>query len=333
MRHRKGIAPRRWLLAALISVSLMLLSLSALAGRVQIRDTGGLFNAADTSALRNEGDQYPFDVRIVASTEHAQKAEFDRYVRAQVNEPNVVVVGVDREHRFTSVHFGTGLGVPPAQYKSIQDAGDRHFREGNWRAGVEAILSEARSAAHAGSASSHAAGSTQPGPQTQRSTAGSTIFMGLVALLVVGGVIAFVGSMLSRRARAGELGPPGYPPGGPGPYPPGGPYPPCYGPGPGHYGPGYGGGSGIGAGIAGAGLGGLVGYELGKMAGERRAEHPHHDDQSSAGVTGADDRDNYDAGGSTGGWDDDTGGGDWGGGDGGGGDWGGGGGDSGGSDW
>src|SRR5262245_8407737 len=115
MRHRKSIAPRRWLMAAVVSLALMLLSLPALAGRVQIRDPGGLFNSGDTSALHSEGEQFPFDVRIVASTEYAQKSDFDRYVRAQVNEPNVVVVGIDREHRFTSVHFGTGLGVPSSQ--------------------------------------------------------------------------------------------------------------------------------------------------------------------------------------------------------------------------
>jgi hypothetical protein len=77
-----------------------------------------------------------------------------------------------------------------------------------------------------------------------------------------------------------------------------------------------------------------VGYELGKMAGERHVVHDR--DESSAGVADTDhrgDRDDYDAGGSTGGWDDSGGdgggGGDWGGGgDSGGGDSGGGG-----SDW
>ena len=117
----------------------------------------------------------------------------------------------------------------------------------------------------------------------------------------------------------------GYPPGA---YPQGG-YPPA----------GYGQGGGIGRNIAAAGLGGLVGYELGKMAGE----HDEHRgvEHESAGMFGGGDTDERspDAGGASGGWDDSgsSGDSDWGGGDSGGGDWGGGGGDSGdsggGGDW
>jgi hypothetical protein len=86
----------------------------------------------------------------------------------------------------------------------------------------------------------------------------------------------------------------------------------------------------MGTNIASAALGGLAGYQLGKMAGEHH-EHGHDRDENQAGVVGGNDRENHDAGGSTGSWDDDAGGGDWGGGDDGGGDWGGG--DGGGSDW
>jgi hypothetical protein len=321
MTLRKRISLRSWFLAAVVTFSLMLLTLPALAGRVQIRDPGGLFNPADISALHGQGGEYPFDVRVIASSEHDQKADFDRLVRAQVNAPNVVVIGIDPKHRFTSVHFGTGLGVPPSQFKAIEHAGSPHFKEGNWRSGVEAILKETRQASHGPAASGEAA--------RPRSTAGTTVFYGLIGLLVVGGVIALVASILSRRAREAQVGPPGYPPGqAPGPYPPGGgPYPPGYGPGP--YGPGYGG-SGMGTNIASAALGGLAGYQLGKMAGEH---HEHgHDRENQAGVVGGNEPENHDGGGSTGSWDDDAGGGNWSGGDDGGGDWGGGG-DGGGSDW
>ena len=313
-------------MAAVVSVTLMLLSLPALAGRVQLRDPGGLLSQADVSALQEVAAGYPFDARVLATSEYENKADFDRHVRAQVNAPNAVVIGIDRTHRFTSVHFGTGLGVPPSQFKAIEQAGNPHFKEGNWRAGVEAILKETRQAAHG------AAGSTAGEAAKPRSTAGMTVFYGLIAVLVVGGLIALVGSVLSRRAREAQLGPPGYPPGAaPGPYPPGGP-PPGYGPGP--YGPGYGGGgSGMGTNIASAALGGLAGYQLGKMAGDHHDHGGQQRDENQAGVVGGDHRDNHDAGGSTGGWDDDPGGGgDWGGGDSGGGDWGGGG-DGGGSDW
>ena len=87
----------------------------------------------------------------------------------------------------------------------------------------------------------------------------------------------------------------------------------------------------MGTNIASAALGGLAGYQLGKMAGEHHEHGSHERDPNQAGVVGGDQRDNHDAGGSTGGWDDDAGGGDWGDSGGGGGDWGGG--DGGGSDW
>ena len=93
MIQRTRIPSRRWFPAAILSFFVMLLAFPAFAGRVQVRDSGGLFSSADNAALHSSGDNYPFDVRVLTSSEYDNKAQFDQYVRQQVNEPNVVVVG------------------------------------------------------------------------------------------------------------------------------------------------------------------------------------------------------------------------------------------------
>jgi len=118
MPQRKSIARRGWLLAAVVSLALMLLSFPALAGRVQIRDPGGLFTPADTSALHGEGGEYPFDVRIVATSEYDQKADFDKFVGAQVNEPNVVAPRVSAMAVTRSAPSGVNVAVTPFGYTS-----------------------------------------------------------------------------------------------------------------------------------------------------------------------------------------------------------------------
>lgn len=249
-------------------------------------------------------------MRVVTSSEHAETADFDRHIAAQVARPNMVVVGVDPVHRHTAVHFGRETGIAQAQFRAIEQAGNSSFREGNWRKGVEAILASAKGAVGTGVVTTERGVTHEEG----RSAFG----FGLVTILVVLAGIGLVGAFIARRVRGGA----GY----------GGyqqpPYPPGYGGGQPGYGPGYGGGGGIGSSLLSAGLGGLAGYELGKMAGER--EHERDRDVVNTGDVGGS-AENFDEGGAAGGWDD-AGGGD-GGGDFGGGDFGGGDGGGGGSDW
>lgn len=347
----------RWL-RVLCTLALVLLApLSAWAGTLQIKDSEGLLSPGDAAALRHEGNDYPFDVRVVTTAEHPDKADLDRYVHEQLAAPNMVVVGVDKAHRHTAVHFGTSTGVPAGEFRAVEQAGNGAFREGNWRAGITAILNQARAVARpSGSLEPSAGAGLAPASDRAASPArasASTAMWGLLVVLIVAGLIVFVGVTLSRRARSGMLGvqPPngGYPPGAGlggypnGPYPPGGyppaGYPPGYGYAPGGYAPG----GGLGRNIAAAGVGGLVGYELGKLAGEHEGRRDFgHESSDMYGTSSGEDRTEQspDAGGAAGGWDDgasqgadsdwgsdsSSDGGDWGGGDsgdsgGGGSDW------------
>jgi len=341
----------RWLRFALLlgaCAALLTGSAPAFAGTLQLKDSQGLLSPGDAAALHREGEALPFDARVVTTGDHPEKAELERYVHEQLTSPNMVVVGIDKAHRHTAVHFGTATGVPPSEYRAIEQAGNNAFRDGNWRIGISAILAQTRDVARASGAVT-AATTREGGPVGARSTASaSTAMWGLLAVVVVAGLIVLVGVTLARRARAGMLGQsPGgpnapYPPATPGAFAPGTPgaYPPgAYPPGQGYgYGPGYGApggiGSGMGRNIAAAGLGGLVGYELGKMAGDHgdRREVSQEGAFTGGGDSRNDDRD-PDAGGASGGWDDtaSSGDSDWGGSDDGGGDFGGG--DGGGSDW
>ena len=293
-------------------LSLLLVPATALAGTLQIRDPGDVLPVQEEASLREAARAWPFDARLVVTTELSSRADFDRYVGAQVASPNMVVLGIDPAHHRTSVHFGTGTRIARDRFRAIEDSGDGWFRQGQWRGGIEAIFSSASSAVGSGS----------PGSLAGDPAGSAPSFPWGLMLLGLGGVAIAV--MVFRAARnrapAGAMGsdpyraqqyPPGYNPGA---------YGPGYGPG---NGPQPGGMGGLGAGILGAGVGGLAGYALGSAIANREE---HHGGDHYAGSDAGGGTENYDAGGSTSGWDS--------GGDGGG-DFGGGGGDSGGGggDW
>jgi hypothetical protein len=301
----------------------LLVPTAALAGNLQVRDPGDVLPAMEETNLREAARAWPFDARVVVSSEMTSRADFDRYVGAQVASANMVVVGVDPTHRFTSVHFGTGTRIARERFSAIENAGDGWFRQGQWRGGIEAILSSANSAVGSGSP-----GTRADGPVGNTNDSAPSFPWGLMLLGLGGVAIAVMVFRAARnRAQMGPMGPgadpyraqqypPGYNPNGPGAYGPG------YGPG---YGPQPGGMGGLGAGILGAGVGGLAGYALGSHMANRDESH------GSPGGFGSSSDDSggssFDAGGSSSGWDD--------GGGGGGGDFGGGGGDAGGGggDW
>lgn len=273
-----------------------LMTTTAQAGTLQLRDSADLLTPDDESALRTEASRYNFDVRVLTDTRYADRASFDRYVAAQVSSASMVVVGVDPMHRRTSVHFGTGLRVATNRYTAVENAGDPSFRQAQWRQGIDAILGAAQSSVNTGGAGDALA------PAGER----PAFPWGLVLL---GGGAVLVVAMLVRAARR-RAQPYGAPPAAPyrgyeappqqyaSPY--GYPPPPQS--------------SGLGAGLMGAGLGGLAGYALGRSMSEHDDDAPAPESHDAG----------WDAGGGTSDWDSGGGGGDFGGGDaggGGGGDW------------
>ncbi|MFO0605545.1 MAG: hypothetical protein U0324_20355 [Polyangiales bacterium] len=301
-------APRS-LVAATTLAACLALAGSASAGTVQVRDDADLLTPAQETQLRASGTRYAFDARVLTDSRFSSRADFDRHVAAQLSAGNMVVVGIDPVHRWSSVHFGTATRIAANRFGAVENAGDSYFRGSRWDAGFGAILDAAQQ-----SVGTAASGEAAP----VESRGGFPWRFVIFGLLAVGGIALAVRAF--RRAQPTLGGGWNNPDQGyaRGPY--GGPSPgPGYGPGYGGYG-GYAppGGSGLGTGIAGAALGGLAGYALGNAM-AHRGEETHGGAASEGG------NDTWDAGGSASGWDDGGGGG---GGDfGGGGDAGGGGGD------
>ncbi len=305
------LRPMSWIRASLLGLALTFMTHLATAGALTVRDGARLLSSADVTTLETAVHPYPFDVLVVTSSNGGSKEEFDRRIMGDVRA-NALVIGIDEAHRHTSVRFGTGLGVDRAQFRPIEEAGSSHFRQRQWRSGIDAIASRANQHAHGsgvGAVSSPAAGA----PEATRSSENTGSLGGrLVVILVVAvGVmlaISILRKMLgkSRDARGG--GPTEGPQGGNGYGPQGngngpGPFGAGYGPGYGGGGAG-GGGSGLGAGLIGAGLGGLAGYELGRMAERHENEseghrHSPNDYDTSLASTER----NGDAGGASSDWD------------------------------
>jgi hypothetical protein len=314
---------RRRFLAPVLAVGLLAVAADANAGSLVLRDEAQIFTPADTEQLRAIVAKAPFDARLVTTSNYADQPGFSRFVGQLVSGPNMVVVGIDPQHHHVQVHFGTGSHIPQADWPAIERSGNDAFKRGAWEEGGADIF-RAASTAVTSSGGITTPVTTSPGGSSTPSFFG--LGLGLVIMLAVGAILAVVLFAVFRRRSPG-YGSVGYG-GGVGPYAGGGgggggPY---YGPGGtrGAMGP-------LGGGLIGAGLGGVAGYELGKMEGER--EQRGYDQGGFGGGGGGsstpDNNGSFDAGGGGSSWDDSGssgggGGGDFGGG-GGGGDSGGGG--------
>jgi MYXO-CTERM domain-containing protein len=275
-------------------------SASASAGSLQVRDDAHVLAPQDIARLRSEVASAPFDARLMTTTDHPESQDLARYLERFVSEGDMVVVGVDPEHRHVQVRFGTASHVPQPSRSAIEKSGNDAFRRGDWEGGAATIFRMASGAV-----------STAPaeGPSAMSRAAPAPASPGMI-LIVIGGFvgIALLAAFLLRRRNLDSMGPGpgGYAPGyGPPPYPGGGYGPPAGGMGP------------LGGGLIGAGLGGLAGYELGKLEGEHERGRDLGD-RGEANV-GGESGGNYDDGGGGGSDWGDGGGGGFDGGDGGGG--------------
>jgi hypothetical protein len=304
------------LLAALLLVFATLTAVDARAGTLQIRDDFHALSGDDAARLRSVASDAPFDARVVFTSKYADSQELSRYVESLVNERDMIAIGVDPEHHHVRVHYGTGSAVPRSAWPDIDRAGNDAFRRGDWEGGTAAILRQAAaSATGAADGRGEAGDRAIPTPAPRLAGPGFVLFV-VAGVVGLGLVVAFV---MRRRSQLPPGGPDyGAPPYGGGGYGYGGGYGP---------GPAPGGMGAMGGGLIGAGLGGVAGYELGKLEGEREERdrdrggggfRDDDDDRSGGG--------NYDAGGGGSDWDDsgsgggDDGGGGFDGGDGGGSD-------------
>ncbi len=240
------------LLAPVLAVGLLAVAVDASAGTLTMRDEAQVFTPGDTAQLRSIVAQAPFDARLVTTNSYPDQAGFSRFVGTLVSAPNMVVVGIDPQHHHVQVHFGTGSHIAEANWPTIERAGNDAFKRSAWEEGGADIFRAATTAVGQGAV-------TAPGTSPSTAGSGSFLGVGLFIMLVVGVILAVTLYAVFRRRSPG-YGSVGY--GGGAPFPGGqGPY---YGPGGtrGAMGP-------LGGGLIGAGLGGVAGYELGKMEGER----------------------------------------------------------------
>ena len=360
-----------WLWAGLTVLALTLaLSLNvrqSYAGSVDIKDDANVLSASDKSELQSRGSSLPFNVRLFTSATIGSADQLASQVQSYSSSlGSGLVIGVGTKIGSTKIK-GQNISVNDGEATQIAQTANNSFKQGNWRAGFDAMLDQARQLGTApiSSGSNSGVRPVNPVPATRSSGGGFPVWGCLIIGLIA--LVAFSVFGFGRRRSVnnnynnGNVGPgyggnvgPGYG-GNVGPGYGGG-----YGPGynQGGYGPGYnqgGGGMGaLGGGAIGAGLGGLVGYELGKNEGRNQAGYGNNAGNVGGGYvdngsgfssndsgTGGSDW-GANSGGNSGGSDwgsssssgsfDAGGGGDWGGGGGDSGG-GGGGGDSGGSSW
>ncbi|MBV9945411.1 MAG: hypothetical protein JOZ69_01015 [Myxococcales bacterium] len=253
---------------------------TAQAGTLHIRDDAGVLSSADAGRLRAVVDAAPFDARLVFTAAYGDTESFSRYVGSLANQRNLIAVGVDPEHRRVQVHFGPGTGVARSAWPDIERAGNAYFARRDWEGGAAAIF---EAATRAVGASQGDDGQAVPVSARPRSKVAP-----LLLVLLIAGAVGAVVFLARRRNGFGGGAPygsgygPGYGPGGQGPGYGAGPYgspgyPPGYPPGGGGVGP-------FGAGAIGAGLGGLAGYELGRLEGEREQRALEREDRWGGGA-------------------------------------------------
>src|SRR5260370_899754 len=202
------------LLASALFLALVAVAHTAYAGTLQVRDEAHLLSAGDVHKLQSVVSGTPFDARLVVTTEYPQAQDLGRTVGSLVTEPNMVVVGLDPEHRHIQVHFGNGSHISRASWPAIESAGNDAFRHGDWAGGGVAIF-RAASAAVADVPGGRSTDAARP-----------SLFGPVLLLMLVAGAIGIAVHFARKRATYGSSygGGPGY---GPGPYPPGA-YPPGY---------------------------------------------------------------------------------------------------------
>ena len=280
---------RRFMLAVpAAAAAVLLLVAPASASTVDIQDDANVLNA---TTVQNEAATLPVPIQIWTTTQDAaNKSTFGNDVRAKVTSAFPVVLGINTQAHHETLQIGSAAGLSQnaaiAAEQSANSAFDNTMKSANnYTTAVTSALTSLNSSLAArgnGSGSRAASG-------TNKSPVGAFVTFGLIVVVLII-IIAALRRLFrpARRMRDRVMGGPpmgGFNQAGYGP-------PPGYGPG---YGPGYNQGMspGVAGGIGAVG-GGLVGYELGKMAGEN--QQFRQDEMMGGGFNngGFDNNQNYD---------------------------------------
>ncbi len=249
---------------------LLVMTTAAFANTVNIYDRAGVLNQSQVKSAAS-ALSYPVDIYTINNFS-GSTSSFDQTAKGSINSSNKIVIAIDTVHRHLAIVGGSSVSLTNNQYADARNAFANSFRsDNNYTSATVAALQSLQGVSSGGAFS-------VPGVNGGGFSWGSTLCC--VGLLVIAALALF--GVLSRRRRGGG----GFFGGGGGglfgrrpnydpnynqfnqPYNQGG-YPPNYGP---NYPGGYNQNQGmnpLAAGGLGAAAGGLVGYELGKQAGER----------------------------------------------------------------
>ncbi|HEY7346954.1 MAG TPA: hypothetical protein VH599_01450 [Ktedonobacterales bacterium] len=236
------------LVAVCLALCLALLSVaSALADSVEIQDNAHVLNV---SQVHNEASSLPYPIRIFTTSVSESPSDADSQAHADITSARAVVVRINSTIRRLDLVWGSSVNLSDSDYTNATNAFKDQFGNGDYTGATIALINSLKSSLTSQNAS----------PSDQGGFFGLNPFLATlccVGLLLVIGVVIF--GTIRRRSRSGMA--PGY-------------NAPMYNAP--NYGPGYpqqgGGMNPWAAGGLGAVGGGLIGYELGKMEGEREAE-------------------------------------------------------------
>ncbi|MBX5448508.1 hypothetical protein [Thermogemmatispora sp.] len=319
-----GLSWLRPLLALLLTGLLLLLTgTTVLAESVTISDGAGVL---DKARVQSEGAKLPYPLAIYTTNSFSgSQADFEARTQSHVTNSRLIVIAIDTVHHWMYIKSGSQVPLSHSAAEDAYNAFKDNYNNGDYTGATLAAIRSLES--------SLAAARSNEGGSPASSGTGGFLSGGLGTLCCIGLLVLIIGgivfAVVRRRSGQGwgwgwnrpapsepyEVPPAGSYPGYPyqGPYQGG--YPPNY------YPPNQGGGMNPwAAGGLGALGGGLIGYELGKMAGEEEARQHEAGFAGDPGGGGGPDFGGGDFGGGAGGDFGGGGGGDFGGGDFGGGD-------------
>jgi hypothetical protein len=270
--RRSTIGP----LAVVAALALLLVTATvALADTVHIYDAANVLNV---SQVQGDASSLPYPIDIyTTNTFNGSTSAFDQRTSGHLTSSRLIVIAIDTHHKHLTIVGGKSVPLSSSQYSSAVNAFINNYSSNkDYTAATIAAIDSLKSSLGAGSS---------PVPGASGGGLFSGLFwpccLGLVILVIVGVIIAAARGVFRRMFGFG-----GRPQGVPYQQPYQQPYNQGYPP---NYGPGYNQGQGINplvAGGLGAAGGGLIGYELGKEAGESEAREQGQGGDFGGGSSG-----------------------------------------------